>query len=85
MKEKHEQHSSVLEHLTNLGYADVQLHGLIFGSIGGMFKLAALHLKQLEIPQSKVGGFYKIFVGELSRDLNLNLDLGHAARRLERD
>ena len=42
-----------MEHLKNLGNADVQLHLLIFGSTGGMFKLTAFHLKQLGIPHSK--------------------------------
>ena len=53
-KEKYGQHSSLLEHLRNSGYADMELHLLIFGSTGGMFKLTALHLKQLGIPPSKV-------------------------------
>ena len=52
-KEKQEQHSILLEHLRNLGYADVQLHLLIFGNTGGMFQLTALHLKQLGISHSK--------------------------------
>ena len=32
--------------------ADVQLHLLIQGSTGGMFKLTGLHLKQVGIPHS---------------------------------
>ena len=42
-REKYEQHCTLSEHLRNAGYADVQLHLLIFGSMGGMFKPTALH------------------------------------------
>ena len=45
-KDKYEQHCTFLEHLRNAGNADVQLHLLIFGSTGGMFKLTALHFKK---------------------------------------
>ena len=51
-KEKHEQHCTLLEHLRNAGYADVQLHVLIFGSTGGMFSLTALHLTRLGVSHS---------------------------------
>ena len=54
-KEKHEQHRTLLDFLRNAGYADVQLHLLIFGSTGGMFKLTALHLKRLGVSHSKSG------------------------------
>ena len=53
-KEKYEQHRTLLDLLRNAGYADVQLHLLIFGSTGGMFKLTALHLKRLGASHSKV-------------------------------
>ena len=36
------------------GYADVQLHLLIFGSTGGVFKLTALRLKRLGVSHSKL-------------------------------
>ena len=48
-REKSEQHSPLLEQLKIAGYADVQLHLLIFGSTGGMFRLTALHLVRLGI------------------------------------
>ena len=53
-EEKYEQHRTLLDLLKNAGYADVQLHLLIFGSTDGMFKLTALHLKRLGISQSTV-------------------------------
>ena len=53
-KEQYEQHRTLLDLLRNAGYADVQLHLLIFGSTGGMFKLTALHLKRLGVSHSKV-------------------------------
>ena len=43
-----------LDHAKNAGYADVQLHLLIFGSTGGIFKLTALHLKRLGVSHLKV-------------------------------
>ena len=49
-KEKSEQHRTLLDLLKNAGYADVQLHLLIFGSTGGMFKLTALHLQSGRLP-----------------------------------
>ena len=51
---KKEQHRTPLDLLNNAGYADVQLHLLIFGSTGGMFKLTALHLKRLGVSHAKV-------------------------------
>ena len=53
-KEKNEQHAPLLDHLKRAGYADVQLHLLILGSTGGMFRLTALHLAQLGIANQKV-------------------------------
>ena len=58
-REKHEQYCTLLDLLKNAGYADVQLHLLIFGSTGGMFKLTALHLKRLGISRSKVDSLYQ--------------------------
>ena len=48
-KEKYEQHCTLLTLLKTAGYADVQLHLLIFGSTSGMFKLTALQLKRLGV------------------------------------
>ena len=48
-EKKSEQHSCLLEHLKNAGYADVQLHLLIFGSTGGMFRLTASHPVRLGV------------------------------------
>ena len=42
-KEKSEQQSSLQEQLKNAGYADVQLHLVIFGSTGGMFRTHRHH------------------------------------------
>ena len=53
-KEKSEQHSLLLEHLRNAGYAEVQLHLMIFGSTGGMFRLTASHLMHLGVAHSRV-------------------------------
>ena len=53
-REKYEQHCTLFDLLKNDGYADVQLHLLIFGSTGGMFKLKALHLTRLGFSHSKV-------------------------------
>ena len=53
-KDKYEQHCTLIEHLQNAGYADVQLHLLIFGSTGGMFKLTALHIRRQGISHSKI-------------------------------
>ena len=53
-KEKCEQHSLLLEHLRNAGYDDVQLHPLIFGSTGGMFRLTASHLMHVGVARSRV-------------------------------
>ena len=51
-REKQEQHRTLLDLLKSAGYAcscaDGQLHLLIFGSTGGMFKLTALHLTQIQ-------------------------------------
>ncbi len=52
-KEKGEQHGLLMDHLKQAGYADVQLHLLIYGSIGGIFRLTALHLGHLGIPHPK--------------------------------
>ena len=52
-KEKSEQHTLLLEHLRNAGYAQVQLHLMIFGSTGGMFRLTASHLMHLGIAHSR--------------------------------
>ena len=53
-KEKSEQHNLLLEHFRNAGYADVQLHLLIFGSTGGMFRLTASHLMYLGVAHARV-------------------------------
>ena len=53
-KGKHEQHRTLLELLKSAGYADVQLHLLIFESTDGMFKLTALHLKGLGVSHVEV-------------------------------
>ena len=45
---------TLLDIVKNAGYADVQLHLLIFGSKGGMFKLTALHLEKLGVSHSTV-------------------------------
>ena len=47
--ETHAQHKQLIACLKDAGYADVQLHLLIFGSTGGMFHLTKFHLKQLGI------------------------------------
>ena len=49
LKEESEQHGFLLEHLRTAGYVDVQLHLLIFGSLGGIFRLTALHLVRLGV------------------------------------
>ena len=48
-KQKYEQHRTLLHLLRNTGYADVQLHLIIFGSTGGMFKITALHLERVGV------------------------------------
>ena len=53
-KEKSEQHSLLLKHLRNAGCAEVQLHLMIFGSTGGMFRLTASHLTHLGVAHSRV-------------------------------
>ena len=54
-KEKSEpKHSLLLEHGRNAGYAEVQLHLMIFGSTGGMFRLTASHLMHLGVVHSRV-------------------------------
>ena len=53
-KETYEQHCTYLDLVENAGHANVQLHLLVFGSTGGMFKLTALHLKRLGVSHSKV-------------------------------
>ena len=50
--EKHAQHKQLMDCLRQAGYADVQLHLLIFGSTGGMFHLTKFHLKQLGIAEN---------------------------------
>ena len=52
-KEKSEQHSSPRDQLKNAGYANVQLHLLIFGSTGGMFRLTVSHLVRLGVAHPK--------------------------------
>ena len=44
----------MLELLKNAGYADIQLHLLILGSTGGIFKLTALHLERRGVSHSNV-------------------------------
>ena len=87
LKEKHEQHSSLLEHLRNSGYADVQLHMLIFESTGGMFKLTAFHLKQLGPPHSKVDDLMQAIHWNALKRLALKglEQLVGTRRRLEHD
>ena len=53
-QEKHLQHQTLIGHLRDAGYAEVQLHLLIFGNTGGMFHLTALHLGQLGVTSSTV-------------------------------
>ena len=56
-KEKYVEHLICPKHLRNAalaGYADVQLHLLISGSTGGMFRLTALHSKRPNISHSTV-------------------------------
>ena len=53
-KENYEQHRTLLDLLKNAGYKVVQLHLLIVGSTGGMFKLTALHLKRLGVSHPTV-------------------------------
>ena len=48
-REKTLQHAELMGHLRAAGYADVQLHLLIFGNTGGKFQLTASHLGQLGI------------------------------------
>ncbi len=48
-QEKHAQHQKLIGLLKDAGYADVQLHLLIFGNTGGMFHLTALHLRRLGV------------------------------------
>ena len=53
-QEKHMQHQTLIGHLRDAGYAEVQLHLLIFGNTGGMFHLTAFHLGQLGVPRTTV-------------------------------
>ena len=48
-REKTLQHAELMGHLGAAGYAEVQLHLLIFGNTGGNFRLTACHLGQLGI------------------------------------
>ena len=68
-KEKYEQHRTLLDFLNNAGYACVQLHLLIFGCTGGMFKLTALHLKRLGVSQ-KLTVYCRICTGKPSEGLS---------------
>ena len=56
--EKSEQPALLLEHLRNAGYAEAQLHLMIFGSTGGstdgMLRLTAPHLMHLGVAHSRV-------------------------------
>ena len=51
--EKTLQHAELMEHLRAAGYAEVQLHLLIFGNTGGNFRVTASHLRQLGIAITK--------------------------------
>ena len=81
-KEKYEQHRTLLDLLKNAGCADVQLHLLIFGSTGGMFKLTALHLKRLGISQSTVDSLLQDMHWKALRRLE---QIVGTRRRLEHD
>ena len=48
-REKTLQHAELMGHLRATGYAEVQLHLLIFGNTGGDLRLTASHLGQLRI------------------------------------
>lgn len=74
-----------MKHLRNSGYADVQLHLLMFGSTGGMFKLTALHLKQLGIPPSKVDTILQDMHWKARKALKRLEQIVGTRRRLEHD
>ena len=81
-KEKYEQHRTLLDLLRNAGYADVQLHLLIFGSTSGMFRLTALHLKRLGVSHSKVDSLLQYIHWKAFRRLE---QIVGTRRRLEHD
>ena len=81
-KGKHAQHRTLLDLLKNAGYADVQLHLLIFGSTGGMFKLTALHLERLGVSHSNVDSLLQDMHWKALRRLE---QIVGTRRRLEHD
>ena len=72
----------LLDLLKNAGYADVQLHLLIFGSTVGMFKLTALHLKRLGISHSTMDSLLQDMHWKALRGLEQIVGM---RRRLEHD
>ena len=81
-KYKEKQHCTLLDLLKNDGYADVQLHLLIFGSTGGMIRLTALHLKRLGVSHSTVDSLLQNMHWKALRRLELIVGM---RRRLEHD
>ena len=81
-KEKYEQHRTLLDLLKNAGYADVQLHLLIFGSTRGMFKPTALHLKRLGVSHSTTDSLLQDMHRKALRRLE---QIVGTRRRLEHD
>ena len=77
-----QQHCTLLDLLKIAGYADVQLHLLMFGTTAGMFKLAALHLKRLGISHSPVDSLLQDMHWEALRRLEQIVGM---RRRLEND
>ena len=80
--EKYEQHRTLLQFLKNAGYADVQLHPLILGSTGGLYKLTALHLKRLGVSHSAVDSLLQDMHWKALRRLE---QIVGTRRRLEHD
>ena len=69
-REKTLQHAELMGHLRAAGYAEIQLHLLIFGNTRGNFRLTASHLGVLEIAKQS------------TTSLMENLDF-HALKRLD--
>ena len=81
-KETYEQRRVLLDLPKNAGYADVQLHLLIFGSTGGMFKLTALHLKRMDVSHSTADSLLQDMHWKVLRRLE---QIVGTRRRLEHD
>ena len=74
-REETQQHAEVMRRLRAAGYADVQLHLLIFGNMGRNFQLMASHVGQLGIAKQAAIAAKSLF-GKLHF---------HALKRLEQN